>query len=174
MEDWYLGEIRMFAGNFAPRSWEICDGKLLSVTGPNSALFNLIGITYGGDGVNNFALPDLRSRVPINQGKGPGLSTRLLGQTGGAEEVRLTRDELPAHTHRAQALKEVGNTGTPKGHYWSGSGTMNQFVPGNAASVEMLPTATVNTGGNQPHYNMQPYLPINFIISLTGETPTQN
>lgn len=174
MKDCYLGEIRMFAGNFAPQLWEICDGKLLAVSGPYAALFNLIGTTYGGDGVNNFALPDLRSRVPINQGQGLDLTPRSLGEKGGAEQVRLTRNELPAHRHRVQAIKGVGDTDEPQGHYWAGSSAMNQYVPGNAASVEMLPEAIRNTGGGQPHDNMQPYLPINFIISLSGEIPTQS
>jgi microcystin-dependent protein len=164
----FVGEIRMFAGNFAPQGWAICDGSLQQISG-NETLYNLIGTTYGGDGQQTFALPDLRSRVPIHQGNG-----YTLAQTGGVETVTLTVNQTPSHTHPAQASSGVNGipVDSPAGAVWSGW-TGGQFS-GNAPNVSLNPAAIANSGGSQPHDNMVPFLTINFIISLFGIFPSQN
>jgi microcystin-dependent protein len=173
MADPYIGEIRMFGGNFAPLGWAFCDGSLVSIA-EYDALFNLIGTTYGGDGQTNFALPDLRSRLPIHQGQGPGTSNRVIGQPGGSEAVTLTGSQLPAHTHIALANSSAGNADSPAGAYWSGSATTPQYVPGDQANTTMNGAAIGANGQSQPHDNMQPFLPVSFVIALNGIYPTQN
>lgn len=175
----YVGEIRMFAGSFAPVGWELCQGQLLSIS-ENEVLFILIGTTYGGDGQSTFALPDLRGRIPLHQGSGPGLSNRVIGQVAGLESVTLTIGQTPSHSHvitaTPQAVSSVGNSLTPTGNYWSKSGGESGY--GDTANVQMaaglLSTPTLGVaGGSQPHNNMPPYLAVNFIISLFGIFPTQ-
>lgn len=161
----FIGEIRMFPGNFAPQGWAFCDGSLLSIS-QNDALFALIGTTYGGDGQNTFALPDLRSRVPIHQGSG-----FPLAQAGGAEAVTLTVPQLPSHTHAPQAITPSGSQAGPGGAAWAQS-SLNQFST-SAPSAGMDPGALGSAGGSQPHDNMMPFLAINFILSLFGIFPTQ-
>ena len=166
----YIGEIRLFAGNFAPAGWMFCDGQLLPIS-ENDALFTLIGTTYGGDGEETFNLPDLRGRLPIHQGQGPGLTNRVLAQMAGVESVTLTIQQLPAHTHaligsaNAADTPNVANgitaTGTLSQHYWGDP-------PDTAAS----PSAISPSGGSQPHEICQPYLCINYIISLFGLFPS--
>lgn len=173
MEESFIGEIKIFAGNFAPRNWAICDGGLLSVV-QYDALFSLIGTTFGGDGLAEFAVPDLRGRVPIHFGQGNGLSPRQFAETGGAETVTLTTDELPAHTHVPQAHNGNGNSDVVNGNYWSGSASTTQFAPGDAADVPMNGNAVGANGGSQPHDNMLPFLPLNFIICLEGFYPSRN
>ena len=162
----FIGEIRMFAGNFAPVGWAFCNGALIPIS-ENDALFNLIGTTYGGDGQTTFALPNLQSRVPIHVG--PGFA---LGQSGGAESVTLTTSQIPAHSHVPQALDGTGNQSSPAGGVWASSSPATQYgapPPG----VTMDPAAIGSSGGSQPHDNMVPFLVVNFIISLFGVFPSQ-
>jgi microcystin-dependent protein len=162
----FVGEIRMFAGNFAPVGWSFCNGAIVPID-QNDTLFNLIGTTYGGDGQTTFALPNLQSRVPIHAG--PGFQ---LGQTGGAEAVTLTTSQIPAHSHVPMAFDGTGNQPGPGNGVWASSSPATQFdVP--PPSVTMDPAAIGSSGGSQPHDNMIPYLVINFIISLFGIFPSQ-
>ena len=158
----------MFAGNFAPAGWALCNGAILPIS-QYDALFQLIGTTYGGDGVSTFALPNLQSRAPIHQGNG-----FVLAQAGGAETVTLTVNQIPAHSHVPQAAASgSGNpANSPTGNVWSGW-TGGQFSS-QAPAVSMDPVAIGLDGGSQPHDNMVPFLTINFIISLFGVFPTQN
>lgn len=164
----YIGEIRMFGGNFAPTGWAFCDGSLLSISA-NQDLFDLIGTTYGGDRQTNFALPDLRGRTPIHTGQGNGLSPRPLGERGGAEAVALQATQLPVHSHSVLAYGAVGNQPTPYQATWAPS-LLAQFS-NNPANTPMNATAIAPTGDGFAHYNMPPYLAINFIIALNGIYP---
>jgi microcystin-dependent protein len=168
----YIGEIRMFGGNFAPMGWAFCDGSALSIA-QYDALYNLIGTTYGGDGVNTFNLPDLRGRLPIHQGQGNGLSPRVIGQAAGAENVTLNQSQIPSHNHTPLANSGGGNVDSPYNSYWAGSANTPQFAPGSQANTTMSADTIGFTGGNQPHPNMQPYLAVSFIIALEGIYPTQ-
>lgn len=178
-----IGEILMFAGNFAPRSWAFCNGQLLPIA-QNQALFSILGTTYGGDGRTTFALPDLRGRVPIHAGQGPGLSDRRLGQAGGSETNTVNAAQLPAHTHAATgtaalpALSVEGDTATPTNAIPAKSGMGEPDYSTGAGDTTMAP-ATVevtvqSAGGNQPVNNMQPFLGINYIICLQGIFPSRN
>lgn len=162
----YVGEIRMFAGNFAPQGWALCDGSLLSIA-ENDVLFSLLGTTFGGDGQTTFALPDLRGRIPL----GINPSTYPQGQKGGAETVTLLPNQIPVHTHTVGAQVEAGTTTHPEGAVWA-QAAQSAFASVNA-DKPMNAQAVLATGGNQPHENMMPYLPINFIISLYGVYPQQ-
>ncbi|AKV03630.1 Microcystin dependent protein [Labilithrix luteola] len=169
----YVGEIRMFAGNFAPAGWMLCQGQILQIS-QYAVLYNLIGVTYGGDGVNTFALPDLRGRVPIHMGTNAGV-TYPLGQQAGVESVTLTTSQLPTHTHAWNVVGTAGSADTaklPNGYLANGSALS---YDNNAASARTaLGTSTIApTGGNQPHENMAPFLCINFIIALFGVFPSQ-
>lgn len=162
----FIGEIRMFAGNFAPVGWAFCNGAIIPID-QNDALFNLIGTTYGGDGQTTFALPNLQSCVPVHVG--PGFA---LGQSGGAESVTLTTSQIPAHSHVPQCFAASGNQNKPDGGVWASSSPATYFA--NAApSVTMDPAAIGSSGGSQPHDNMVPFLVINFILSLFGIFPSQ-
>jgi microcystin-dependent protein len=164
----YIGEIRMFGGNFAPVGWSFCNGAIIPID-QNDALFNLIGTTYGGDGQTTFALPNLQSRVPIHVG--PGFA---LGQSGGVETVTLTTNQIPSHSHVPQASSNTGDQKDPTGMVWaSGSSLAIQFVSTNP-SVAMDPGALGSAGGSQPHDNMIPFLAVNFILSLFGVFPSQS
>lgn len=169
----FVGEIRMFAGNFAPAGWMFCDGQLLPIS-ENETLFNLIGTTYGGDGQETFALPNLQSRIPLHQGTGSGLSTYQLAESGGTESVTLTTQQIPTHTHPALCNNGAGaSTSNPNGATWSKADTANYSAT--LATTGFMGTAAIMTspsGGSQPHDNMVPYLCINFIISLFGIFPT--
>lgn len=172
MSEPFVGEIRMFAGNFAPRGWAFCDGQLLAVS-QNDALFSLLGTIYGGDGRTTFGLPDMRGRVPMHAGSGPGLSPRRLGAKAGAENVTLTVNQLPSHTHNLQASQDLAGQSAPQG-----------LVPGNSPSIDLYretaPTGNVSTnaitsiGGSRKHTNLQPFLCINYIIALVGIYPSRN
>jgi len=169
----YLGEIRMFAGLFNPNGWAFCDGALIPIS-ENDTLFNLIGTTYGGDGVNTFALPDLRGRVPLHMGTGGG-GSYTLAQTGGAEEVTLTVGQIPAHGHSVNAAT-TGQVQTPAGNTLPASSTpasRNVYGPLGSTVVQMAASTIVPAGGSQPHENLQPFLSINFIIALFGVFPSQ-
>jgi microcystin-dependent protein len=165
MSNPYIGEIRMFAGNFAPAGWAFCSGQLMPIS-ENDTLFNLIGTTYGGDGQETFALPNLQSRIPVHMGNG-----YQLAQTGGEESVTLTTQQLPVHSHAVLANTSVGTAATPAGNIVAASGSANVYRPGPAAAP-LDGQALLPAGGSQPHDNMQPYLVINFIISLFGIYPS--
>ncbi len=161
----YVGEIRMFAGNFAPAGWMFCEGQLLPIS-ENETLFNLIGTTYGGDGQSTFALPDLRGRLPIHQGNG-----FILAETGGAEEITLTVQQIPAHTHPVLASTAPASSNSPVGNVAAAPTAINLYIEDNANS-SLSPLAVSAIGGSQPHTNFQPYLCVNFIISLFGIFPS--
>ena len=167
----FLGEIRMFGGNFAPVGFAFCDGQTLAIA-QNDALFALIGTTYGGDGQTTFNLPDLRGRIPVHAGQGPGLSNYVLGQSGGSETVTLTAPQLPAHAHAPLAQSAAGNQPAPAGGVWAAS-AQNQFSS-NAPNVGMSNSAIGSAGGSQPHDNMMPYQVVSFIIALEGIFPSRN
>ena len=161
----YVGEIRMFGGNFAPAGWMFCEGQLLPIS-ENETLFQLIGTTYGGDGESTFALPDLRGRIPIHQGNG-----FILAETGGAEQITLTVNQIPAHTHAFVAVTDNGNQISPAGNIAAQSLNVTPFIndaPGGSFSAG----AVSSTGGSQPHTNFQPYECVDFIISLFGIFPS--
>jgi len=162
----FVGEIRMFAGNFAPAGWAFCNGALIPIS-QNDTLFNLIGTTYGGDGQSTFALPNLQSRVPVHVG--PGFA---LGQSGGAETVTLTTSQIPAHSHVPQCFDGAGNQPGPGNGVWASSSPATYYGD-SAPSVSMSPAAIGSSGGSQPHDNMVPFLVINFILSLFGVFPSQ-
>jgi microcystin-dependent protein len=168
----YVGEIRMFAGNFAPAGWMFCDGTQLAIS-ENETLFQLIGTTYGGDGVTTFNLPDLRGRVPVHQGTNPGTGTAFtLGEQAGVETVTLTTQQIPQHNHALMATNAVGNQANPGGNLLANSQGPQPYIqedPDNSLNAQTLSPA----GGSQPHENLQPFLGINFIISLFGIFPSQ-
>ncbi len=161
----YVGEIRMFAGNFAPAGWMFCEGQMLSIL-DNETLFQLIGTTYGGDGQDTFALPDLRGRIPIHQGNG-----FTLAETGGAEEGTLTVKQIPAHSHPELANSTVATQNAPATNVLAQAATADAYVTG-GPFVALSPSSIVPGGGSQPHTNFQPYLCMNFIISLFGIFPS--
>jgi microcystin-dependent protein len=161
----YVGEIRMFAGNFAPAGWMFCEGQLLPIS-ENETLFQLIGTTYGGDGESTFALPDLRGRIPIHQGSG-----FILAETGGAEEITLTVNQIPAHSHPLLASANVGTSAAPTNNVLAKTTTGFLYINENPGG-NMTPTAIGPVGGSQPHTNFQPYLCVDFIISLFGIFPS--
>lgn len=161
----YVGEIRMFAGNFAPAGWMFCEGQLLPIS-ENETLFNIIGTTYGGDGQSTFALPDLRGRLPIHQGSG-----FLLAETGGAEEITLTPQQIPAHSHPLLAAAVTGDQVSPAGLLPANSFNVTPYV-NEAPNGDFAATAIGSVGGSQPHTNFQPYLCVDFIISLFGIFPS--
>jgi microcystin-dependent protein len=161
----YVGEIRMFAGNFAPAGWMFCEGQLLPIS-QYDTLFNLIGTTYGGDGQSTFALPDLRGRIPIHQGNG-----FILAETGGSEAITLTVNQIPAHSHPLLVVAEPGRSPNPQGNLLAKSTTFDAYI-NDVASAPMAASAISQTGGSQPHNNFQPYLCMNFIISLYGIFPS--
>jgi microcystin-dependent protein len=167
----YVGEIRMFGGNFAPAGWMFCEGQQLPIS-ENETLFQLIGTTYGGDGESTFNLPDLRGRIPIHQGTSPQGITYQLAETGGAEDVTITNQTMPVHTHAFLVSTDPGNDPTPNQNVvLGGSPNVNLFREFPASSP-MAAQAIGPAGGSQPHTNFQPYLCINFIISLFGIFPS--
>lgn|ERR1041385_3008758 len=167
----YVGEIRMFAGNFAPAGWMFCEGQLLPIS-EYETLFNLIGTTYGGDGQETFALPDLRGRIPIHQGKGPDGTTYTLAETGGTEEVTLTTQQIPQHSHPLIASTQTGTDKSPSGRITdqTSGGVLIYIEEG--VDQAMAANAIQPQGGSQPHNNFQPYLCVDFIISLFGIFPS--
>ena len=172
--DPFVAEIRILPFNFAPKGWAFCDGQLLPIS-QNTALFSLLGVTYGGDGKSTFALPDLQGSAPMHPGQGPGLSLYDLGQTGGTEAVTLLQSEIPLHQHNVgMANTATGDSLTPVGSTWattpSGRGLLFVYHSG-PPTAKMLATAILPTGGSLPHNNMQPYLTLNFCIALQGVFP---
>jgi microcystin-dependent protein len=168
----YVGEIRIFAGNFAPSGWAFCQGQILPISG-NEVLFNLIGTTYGGDGQSTFALPDLGSRVPVHMGVNSLGSSYTIGQSSGVETVTLTTQQIPAHNHLLEASSAPATTPTPSGNVVPAAQTGGLLYAESAPDTAMASGALVTTGGNQPHTNIQPYLALNFIISMFGVFPSQ-
>jgi microcystin-dependent protein len=179
MSEPFLGEIQIVGFNFPPKGWAQCDGQLLSIA-QNNALFALLGTTFGGDGRTTFGLPDLRGRTPINSGDnsaGPGLPAYPQGQKGGAETVTLTTAQIPSHTHTARASDTEADSSDPAGHILAEvpSAFGGAFLYHDAANLGTLHSGSItNTGGSQPHNNMQPYQVVNFIIALTGIFPSRN
>lgn len=162
----YVGEIRMFAGNFAPAGWMFCEGQLLPIS-EYETLFNLIGTTYGGDGQSTFALPDQRGRIPLHFGNG-----FTLAETGGAEEITLTVSQIPAHSHPLLATSTTATQQNVTGNVYAQASLFNPYININP-NVPMAPAAVSSVGGSQPHNNFQPYLCVDFIISLFGIFPSQ-
>jgi microcystin-dependent protein len=168
----YVGEIRQFAGNFAPVGWNFCDGSLQSIA-ENETLFNLIGTTYGGDGQTTFALPDLRGRFPIHQGTGGG-ATYVIGQLSGTETVTLITSQMPAHSHApAASASAVNATDSPANNFWADSTGKPYAVASPVPTLVMNTGGVLNTGSSQPHDNMMPFLTISYIISFFGIFPSQ-
>jgi microcystin-dependent protein len=173
VSDQYLGELRLFPYNFAPLGWAFCNGQILPIS-QNTALFSLLGTTYGGNGTTTFALPDLRGRVPITSGQGPGTSSYSLGQTGGLENVALAQGNMPAHNHTVSpGANDSAASGTRPGGSVLARVTTAIYA-GSSDGTTMAPTTTSNTGSNVPISVLQPYLVLNFCIALQGIYPTRN
>lgn len=171
MADAYIGEIRIFGFDFAPRFWAACNGQLLSIQ-QNAALFSILGTTYGGNGSTTFALPDLRGRTPVHWGQGPGLSAYNLGQVGGSENVTLTSTQLPQHTHVVNASSNTADLSSPDTNFFASGG--QAVYNSGAPDAAMSPLAMLPTGGSQPHPNLAPYSVLNFSICLAGIFPSRN
>ncbi len=172
----FLGQITIFAGNFAPRNWAFCSGQLLSIA-QNTALFSILGTTYGGNGQSTFALPDLRGRVPVHPGQGPGLSAYTLGEVAGSENTTLNINQIPAHNHAVTVAvtSAGGDRQTPVGNILAtdAAGGTAGYSSG-ATNGNLAGTSSALAGGTQPHSNLQPYLCVNFIIALFGVFPSRN
>lgn len=169
----FVGEIRMFGGNFAPAGWAFCQGQLMAIA-ENDTLFTLIGTTYGGDGQSTFGIPDLQGRAPMHAGQGPGISqTYQLGEKAGVETVTLTTNQLPIHNHSFLASISAPSSTDPTNQVIAQSSQIHMFTE-DVTNKQMNPNALTQVGGSQPHENIQPYLCISFIISLFGVFPTQN
>lgn len=177
MSDPYVGEIRMFAGNFAPRNWAYCNGQILAIA-QNDALFSLLGSTYGGDGRTTFALPDMRGRLPVHQGTGPGLTPRMLGARFGSENITLSAGQIPAHTHTYNASADIVDSANPGSDVLASQNdgdTPYAALPADLSKLENMNSDTLaRAGGGMPHNNMMPFVSISFIISLFGIYPSRN
>ncbi|MEA2715731.1 MAG: hypothetical protein QOI99_48 [Actinomycetota bacterium] len=169
MSEPFLAEIRMFGGNFAPRGWAMCNGQILPIS-QNTALFSLLGTTFGGNGQTTFALPDLRGRVPMHTGQGPGLSNVNLGEVGGSESVTLLQTQMPQHSHGVAASNGAAGASRPANNFLAAGGA---YAPATDGTV-MNPAMIGVSGGGQPHPNRQPYLGLTFIIALEGIFPSRN
>lgn len=172
MAEPFLGEIRMFAGNFAPRGWALCEGQLLAVS-QNDALFALLGTIYGGDGRTTFGLPDMRGRLPVHTGQGPGLSSRQLGSRAGAERVTVTTNQLPTHTHPMEVSADISTSSNPGSNVTARPTGVDLYVD-DAPDTDLSSSAITTVGGGQQHDNVMPFLAINFIIALSGIFPSRN
>ena len=170
--DPFVAEIRIFAGNFAPKGWAFCNGQLMPIS-QNTALFSLLGTSYGGDGKSTFALPNLQGCAPLHAGTGPGpgLSERFLGDTGGEQTVTLIESEIPSHTHTVNCSSGSGTSATPANSTFGSGARGRPAAYASGSNVQMSPTATSQTGGSLPHNNMPPYLCLTFIIALQGVFP---
>jgi len=172
--DPFVAEIRIFAFNFAPKGWAFCDGQILPLS-QNTALFSLLGTTYGGDGKSNFALPNLQGAAPMHPGQGPGLSLYDLGESGGSDTITLLESEIPAHSHNLVANSLIGNTHDPTNNALSRSGGGFAYQSNSTQNlVAMAGQAISPAGGDQPHNNLQPYLTLNFCIALQGVFPPRS
>ena len=172
MSDPFIAEIRIFAGNFAPRGWAFCNGQLLPIA-QNTALFSLVGTTYGGDGRTTFGLPNLQGRAPMHAGSGPGLTSRRLGERGGTEKVTLSEAEMAEHTHVARGSDSVANANTPPGNAVARGGGRGTNLYTDSTTVATM-RELQNAGGGQPHDNEQPFLAMFFIIALAGVFPSRS
>ncbi len=168
-----LGEIRMFAGNFPPKYWALCNGQLLPIM-QNQALFSIIGTYYGGNGVTNFALPDLRGRVPVHKGQGSNISPIVLGELSGSETTTLTINQMPAHIHTVASVTSIGNQKSPNGNLPANTKTLDKEYSNQSATVTMNSQVVGSTGGNQPINTMPPYSVVTFIIATQGIFPSRN
>ena len=174
MADPFVAEIRIFPFNFAPSGWAFCDGQLLPIS-QNTALFSLLGTTYGGNGMSNFALPDLQGRAAMHPGQGPGLSLYDLGETGGAETIALLESEIPSHNHTISVSDIAGNSTTPANNSLAiGAKGTPLYAPISGATAKMSAYTITPVGGDQPHNNMQPYLTMNFAIAMQGVFPARS
>jgi len=174
--DAYIGDIRLFAGSFAPVGWILCNGTLLSIS-EYDTVFAIIGTTYGGDGVTTFAVPDLRGRLPVGQGNGPGLTPRVLGQTFGSESVTLLTTQIPLHTHTWMASTAAATASSPAANVFAQNGTDSIYtsLPASGPQPQVLNAASVlSAGGTQPHDNIMPTTAINYIMCLAGIFPSRN
>ena len=169
----FVAEIRIFAGNFAPTGWALCNGQLMPIS-QNTALFSLLGTFYGGDGKTTFALPDLQGRAPMHQGSGSGLSERIIGESAGEEFVTLIESEMPAHVHTVNARSSLSTQPSPVNNIWSGNNVARQYVTSNTTPGNLNPIAITPSGGSVPHNNMPPYLILTFIIALQGIFPPRS
>lgn len=172
-QEGFIGEIRMFAGNFEPRGWAFCDGRILSIA-QNTALFSILGTTYGGNGQTTFALPDFRSRVPVGAGQGPGLSQVVLGEMAGAETVTLNVNQMPTHSHTVNAVTTEGNQSSPFGNLLADTKALDKEYSNANANTTMKASMIGPAGGNQPFSVLQPYTGMNYIICLEGIYPARN
>lgn len=172
MADPFVAEIRIFPFNFAPKGWAWCDGQLLPLS-QNTALFSLLGTTYGGNGKSNFALPDLQGMAPMHPGQGPGLSLHDLGETAGSETVALLESEIPSHSHAMAASTQLGLENLPAGQNLAAGDGINLYAPANNLTP-MAPQMLASAGGDQPHNNLQPYLTLYFAIALQGVFPPRS
>jgi microcystin-dependent protein len=170
MADPFVAEIRIFPFNFAPKGWAFCDGQILPLS-QNTALFSLLGTTYGGDGKSNFALPNMQGSAPMHPGQGPGLSLHDLGETGGSETVTLLESEIPSHTHALRASAQPGEDASPAGESLARSVGALLYQTSLQNLVALAPQTLAPAGGDQPHNNMQPYLTLSFCIALQGVFP---
>lgn len=170
MADAYTGEIRLFAGAFAPRNWAFCDGSILPIQS-NTPLFSVISTRYGGDGRQTFALPNLRGRAPLHPGDAPGLTPRSLAEAGGVASVALTPSQMPVHTHQVRADSKALSQTDPSNATWASAPRAQSANYAASANTTMNPSALAATGGNQAHNNMQPYLAVTYIICLSGYYP---
>jgi microcystin-dependent protein len=173
MTEPFVAEIRIFGFNFAPTGWATCDGQLMPIS-QNTALFSLLGTTYGGNGVTTFALPNLPGSAPLHPGQGPGLSLRDLGEIGGEQAVTLLQSEMPAHAHTAQGNSNAGGQG-PANNTWADANQrgISTYAQGSAPNAQMSPGALTIAGSSLPHNNMMPYLTVNFCIALQGIFPSR-
>lgn len=172
--DPFVGEIKMFAGNFAPMGYAFCNGQLLPIS-QNTALFALLGTTYGGDGRTTFALPNLQGRAAMHPGAGPGLTARNLGEAGGDQALTLLSAQMPAHAHAAGCSSGGAGVKVAGGNIWANTGRSGDMVYStNAPQTRMSPQALQPAGGSQPHNNVQPSLGLNFIIALQGVFPSRS
>jgi microcystin-dependent protein len=168
----YIGEIRLFGGSFAPAGWALCQGQLMPIS-QNDTLFNLIGTTYGGDGQETFAIPNLSGRVPVHQGQGPGISQSYqIGEMAGVEQVTLTTQQIPVHNHAVLVSQDIGTQTSPSGQLYA-QNTQILLYTQDTASKFFNPSMIAPQGGSQPHENMQPFLVITYILSLFGIFPSQ-
>ena len=174
MTEPFLGEIKMFAGNFAPRNFALCDGQLLAIS-QNSALFSLFGTIYGGDGETTFGLPELRGRIPIHAGEsaGPGLSIRNLGTKAGNETATVSSAQLPIHTHPLRGVNALATDADPNGRVPAETSAIDLYID-DVQNTDMASTAVTSLGGGGSHNNIMPFQCINFIVALTGEFPSRN
>jgi len=173
MSDPFVAEIKIFAGNFAPRGWSFCEGQLLPIS-QNTALFSLIGTTYGGDGRTTTGLPNLKARAPMHPGNGPGLTNRRLGDTGGVATVTLIQNQLPNHTHATEVIQSNADNDDPSSDRTLANSTPGEAYHAKDTAANMAPQAVSNYGNGQAHNNLQPYLSMYFIIALVGTYPSRS